>query len=125
MLDWQYKTLLAELQQLEMHSSADCPCILNELDPPERCVGKHSLNVFSLAQETAKMDSLNSKLLSKLAGEADEKHDGFKEFICHKDGLPELAEWARSWRKKIEPIYYACRIKKSKLRERLHKRSYK
>ena len=116
MLQWQYKMLIAELQQLELHASGDCPCILNELNPPERCVGKHSLNVFSLSQETAKMDPSNKELLLAIADEADEKHSGFKDFICHTEDLPELAEWARLTRKKLEPIYYSCKVK-AKLKE--------
>ena len=39
MLSWQLKTLLGQIQQIEMHESGDCPCILNTQDPPERCLG--------------------------------------------------------------------------------------
>lgn len=108
-LSWQYKTLLGELQQIELHvSSGDCPCILKDLDPAEYCLAKHTLNVATLAAETANMDRANAKLLAELNDSAIEKHDGVKTFVCHKGDLPELAEWARSYRKKLEPVYYAC-----------------
>jgi hypothetical protein len=45
MLSWQLKTLLGQVQQIELHESGDCPCILNTQDPPERCLGKHLLNI--------------------------------------------------------------------------------
>ena len=112
MLSWQLKTLLGEIQQLELHETGECPCILNTQDPPERCLGKHLLNVSTLSQETANMDSQNKEWLSRLAKEADDRHQQFKEFICHKDAMPQLAEWARNWRKQyIEPLYYACEVK--------------
>ena len=111
MLSWQLKTLLGEIQQIELHETGDCPCILNTENPPERCLGKHLLNISTLSQETASMDSQNEVWLHKLAKEANERHEQFKEFICHKEDLPELAEWARNWRKQnIEPIYYTCKI---------------
>jgi hypothetical protein len=112
MLSWQFKTLLGEIQQIELHESGDCPCILNTEDPPERCLGKHLLNISTLSQETANMDSQNREWLLQLAKEANERHEQFREFICHKDDLPQLAEWARNWRKQhIEPIYYTCKVK--------------
>jgi hypothetical protein len=112
MLEWQYKTLLGELQQIELHvSSGDCPCILKDLDPAEYCLAKHTLNVATLAAETANMDQPQAKILLKITDEAQEKHDKVKSFVCHKGELPELAKWAREARKKIEPLYYACRVK--------------
>jgi patatin-like phospholipase/acyl hydrolase len=112
MLSWQYKTLLGEIQQIELHETGDCPCILNTQEPPERCLGKHLLNISTLSQETANMDSQNKEWLSGLAKEANDRHERFKEFICNKENMPELAEWARNWRKEhIEPIYYTCKVK--------------
>jgi hypothetical protein len=112
MLAWQYKTLLAELQQVQLHSeSSDCPCNLKDLEPPEFCLAKHCLNVHSLASETAGMDKPNERILWELAESAIEQHESVKNFICHKSELPDLVPWARSWRKKIEPIYYACGLK--------------
>ncbi len=115
MLSWQYKTILAEIQQIELHESGDCPCILSDLNPPEKCIGKHTLNVFSLCNETAQMDSRNAKLLLEIAEKASEFHDKFKDFVCHTGDLPDLRNWARSARKVLEPIYYACSVKKGKL----------
>ncbi len=115
MLEWQYKTILAEIQQIELHESGDCPCILSDLNPPEKCIGKHTLNVFSLCQETSAMDSHNAKLLLEIAEKASYYHDKFKDFICHTGDLPDLREWARSSRKMLEPIYYSCSSKKAKL----------
>jgi len=111
MLSWQLKTLLGQIQQIELHESGDCPCILNTEDPPERCLGKHLLNISTLSRETADMSSRNKEWLLRLAGEANERHEQFKRFICHTDGLPHLTEWARNWRKQyIEPIYYICEV---------------
>jgi len=114
MLLWQYKTILSELQQIELHENGDCPCILSDLNPPEKCLGKHSLNVFSLCSETAQMDSANATMLLGIAEEANEYHEKFREFICHRGELPDLREWARLSRKKIEPLYYACSVKSGK-----------
>ena len=113
MLTWQYKSLLGELQQIELHAeSGDCPCIMGDLDPAEYCLAKHTLNVHTLAFETANMDIANHRALRELADEAIEKHEGVKSFVCHKGDLPQLSSWARKWRKKhIERIYYACRVK--------------
>lgn len=108
-LTWQFKTLLGELQQIELHvSSGDCPCILKDLDPAEYCLAKHTLNVATLAAETANMDKPNAKMLADLNETAIDKHDKIKQFVCHKGELPELVEWARGFRKKIEPLYYSC-----------------
>ena len=111
MLSWQLKTLLGQVQQIELHESGDCPCILNTQDPPERCLGKHLLNISTLSRETANMSSQNKEWLLKLAGEANERHEQFKKFICHTEDLPKLTDWARNWRKQyIEPVYYACKV---------------
>jgi hypothetical protein len=112
MLSWQLKMLLGQIQQIELHESGDCPCILNTEDPPERCLGKHLLNISTLSRETADMSSRNKEWLLRLAGEANERHEQFKRFICHTEGLPNLTDWARNWRKQyIEPIYYTCEVK--------------
>jgi hypothetical protein len=111
MLSWQFKTLLGQIQQIEMHESGDCPCVLNTQDPPERCLGKHLLNISTLSRETANMCQENKEWLLKLAGEADERHEQFRRFICHTDDLPKLTDWARNWRKLyIEPVYYTCKV---------------
>ena len=111
MLSWQLKTLLGQVQQIELHESGDCPCILNTQDPPERCLGKHLLNISTLSRETANMSSQNKEWLLKLAGESNERHEQFKKFICHTEDLPKLTDWARNWRKQyIEPVYYACKV---------------
>ena len=118
MLGWQYKTLLGEIQQVELHQTGDCPCILNTLEPQERCLGKHLLNISTLSSETAQMDSANSEWLLELAEEASERHEQFKSFICETKDLPELSEWARNWRKKhIEPVYYTCKVKVAKMHQ--------
>ena len=115
MLSWQLKTLLGQIQQIELHESGDCPCILNTQDPPERCLGKHLLNISTLSRETANMSSQNKDWLLKLSGEANERHEQFKRFICHTEDLPKLTDWARNWRKQyIEPIYYTCEVKSPK-----------
>ena len=112
MLSWQLKTLLGQIQQIELHESGDCPCILNTQDPPERCLGKHLLNISTLSRETANMSSENKEWLLKLAREANDRHEQFKRFICHTEDLPKLTDWARNWRKQyIEPIYYTCEVK--------------
>ena len=112
LLSWQLKTLLGQIQQIELHESGDCPCILNTEDPPERCLGKHLLNISTLSRETANMSSQNKEWLLKLAREANERHEQFKRFICHTEDLPKLTDWARNWRKQyIEPIYYTCEVK--------------
>lgn len=117
MLAWQYKTLLGEVQQIELHETGDCPCILNTLEPQERCLGKHTLNIATLCSETANMDPANNKWLIEMSKEANEKHENFMKFICHVEELPLLTDWARGWRKKhIEPVYYACSTK-AKMKE--------
>ena len=93
MLSWQFKTLLGQIQQIEMHESGDCPCILNTQDPPERCLGKHLLNISTLSRETANMSSENKEWLIKLAGEANARHEQFRQHI--------------------EPVYYACKVEPS------------
>ncbi len=112
MLSWQYRGLLAELSQITMHSiSEDCPCNQVDLDPPEYCLGKHLLNVSSLASETELMDETNADMLADLSSEALAHHEKAKTIYCKGGEWPELARWSRNWRKKIEGIYYACGAK--------------
>jgi hypothetical protein len=111
MLDWQYKMLLAELQQLQLHmTDATCPCSLSSIN--EWCVPKHLLSVASLAQETAAMDPDHFDMLIDLGTQATEKHNAAKEVVCG-SGSIEILDWARGWRKRIEPLYYACGFKAS------------
>jgi hypothetical protein len=59
------------------------------------------------------MDIAHVDTLRALAQEAQEKHQGMKDFLCDKKDEPEFVEWARQWRKKIEHLYYRgmCKIK--------------
>lgn len=115
MLHWQYKSILKELGQISLHaSSADCPC--NQVDlgadgkhHAEYCLGKHLLNVNSLCEETALMDSPNRKMLETLAIEAEKFHEKAKTIYCKGGTWPDLSQWSRDARKKLEPIYYACK----------------
>jgi len=56
------------------------------------------------------MSSQNKEWLLKLAGEANERHEQFKKFICHTEDLPKLTDWARNCGNNIEPVYYACKL---------------
>jgi predicted aspartyl protease len=114
MLSWQRRTLLGQLDQIQLHAeSGDCPCIMKDLDPPEFCLAKHCLSVSTISAETAAMDKDNSKMLQDLSDEAAEMHEKVKDFMCHKADLPDLVPWARAWRKKLEKIYYStsCKVK--------------
>lgn len=110
---WQYRSLLGQLDQIQLHAeSGDCPCIMKDLDPPEYCLAKHCLSVSTLSAETAAMDEGNRDMLMELADSAIEMHEKVKQFMCHKEDLPDLVPWARGWRKKLEAIYYnqSCKI---------------
>ena len=114
MLEWQYFQILGELQELQRHDSdPTCPCRLSD-DLGENCLAKHSLGLSVLAAETAAMetDKKNASMLWELSADAKDRHMKIKGFLCHKNDGPEFGDWSRQWRKKIEPIYYACRIKK-------------
>lgn len=109
MLSWQYKTLIAELSHVTLHASDDsCPCNQVALDSPEYCLGKHLLNISSLASETSLMDDPNRDMLDTLSTEALEHHEKAKTIYCKGGKWPDLAQWSRDWRKKIEPLYYIC-----------------
>ncbi|MDD4961009.1 MAG: JAB domain-containing protein, partial [Candidatus Marinimicrobia bacterium] len=121
MLEWQYRTLISELSHVTLHAQDDsCPCNQVHLGddgkyPGEFCLGKHLLNVQSLALETALMDSPHADMLDDLASEALEFHETAKKIYCKGGTWPDLAKWSRDARKKLEPVYYACSTKKGKL----------
>ncbi len=110
MLTWQFRTLLAELSQVTLHASDEsCPC--NQVDIGEYCLAKHLLNVSSLSQETSLMDDTHRNILEDLGIEALGHHEKAKTIYCKGGEWPDLAQWSREWRKKIEPLYYACSAK--------------
>ena len=114
MLEWQYYQILGDLQEIQRHDGDEtCPCRLSE-DLGENCLAKHSLGLSIIAAETAAMETNkeNAKLLWTLAGDAKERHQQIKGFLCHKEDAPEFGDWSRQWRKKFEPIYYrTCVVK--------------
>ncbi len=116
MLEWQLRNVLSELSHVQLHSQdEDCPCSQTELDPPEFCLAKHLLNVSGLASETELMDDPHYEMWATLASEAMAHHKTAKGIHCKGGTWPELPEWSRSWRKKIEPLYYhMCNIKSVK-----------
>jgi len=109
MLSWQYRQLIAELQQVQLHASdPTCPCVL--ADTGEYCLPKHCLSVASLAAETAAMDSSQAEMLNDLSVEATEMHQKVKAGVCGHGKDTDLVSWSRAWRKKVEAIYYACKV---------------
>lgn len=77
LVTWQYEQIEAECALLSGHATdPDCPC---ESDT-ENCIRKHLLTIEALAKETYPMD---------ISDQA-------------KQGMADLADQARSWRKKIE-----------------------
>lgn len=107
MLQWQYMVLLEELQQMQLHAAdPTCPCTWAE--SMEFCLPKHCLNVVSLAAETAAMDPPNAALLYELQEDAVAMHKVLKAGYCGEGEDTDVVTWSREWRKKIEPIYYAC-----------------
>lgn len=124
MLSWQYREIIAELAATCAHAqSEDCPCNQTELELrgerlPEFCLAKHLLNINFLSRETALMDEPNRDLFEDLADEAIEYHKKAKEIYCKGGTWPDLAEWSRGYRKKIELLYYTCSVgKKAKLHD--------
>ena len=110
MLEWQYRSILAELQQLQLHASdPSCPCSQAEIG--EWCIPKHALSLASLAGETAAMDSTNAELFEELSEAATELHEKTRAALCHKADAPDVVSWSRDWRKKVEPLYYSCKVK--------------
>lgn len=115
MLMWQYRVILQQLDQIQLHSSdSTCPCSLR--DEGEYCIPKHLNLLNSLGNETAAMDSNpdNSLMFFDLGDEAAERHLATKDHVCGKGEDLDLVTWARNWRKKIEPLYYACDTDKGK-----------
>lgn len=109
MLNWQYKNIIAELQQLQLHASdSTCPCLY--ANEGEYCLPKHALMVASLASETAAMDPANAELVQQLADEANQAHETLRNHVCGQGEDIALLSWSREWRKKIEAVYYACDV---------------
>jgi len=117
MLAWQYKNLLACLGQITLHASDDsCPCNQVHLGDggkynAEYCLGKHLIDFWSLCLETALMDSPNKDILETMATEADGFVEKAKTIYCKGGTWPDLAQWSRDCRKKLEPIFYSCSVK--------------
>jgi|GEM_PF-416760 len=107
MLAWQWRQVLAQLDQVQLHASdSTCPCRLR--DEGEYCIPKHLNSLSYLAMETAAMDSRNSDILFDLGEDAAQMHLATKDHVCGKGKDIDLVTWSRQWRKKIEPLYYAC-----------------
>jgi len=116
MLEWQYQQVISELQQVQLHASdPSCPCGLADIG--EYCLAKHTLMVTSLAGETSAMDDANSRLWDDLQESATKMHKKTKDAMCNKSPYPDLITWSREWRKKIEPLYYACSVKTGKMKQ--------
>lgn len=110
MLDWQNMVILQQLDQVQLHASdPTCPCRLRDMG--EYCIPKHLNLLASLAHETAAMDEINYLLFDRLGEESTEKHLQTREHVCGKGESTDLVSWSRDWRKKLEPIYYSCKIK--------------
>lgn len=113
MLAWQWREILGELGELQAHGSdPTCPCTL--ADSGEYCLPKHALRLNVLARETGPMAGpVHTEMLEKLAEESLDYHNKLRDRIncgkAHKDE-GDVVAWAREWRKKVEPIYYACQI---------------
>ncbi len=122
MIQWQLREIIAELQELQRHAAdPTCPCVQH--DNGENCLMKHALGLRTLAAETAIMYPEQRELLTELADEALTQHLALKDrVVCDVDRKDEkdTEEWARNWRKRIEPIYYACQVKGEKPME-LHR----
>jgi len=119
MLEWQYRTVIAELQNLQLHvSDPTCPCSLADIG--EWCIPKHVLTVASMAGETMAMDSPNADMWAALQEEATEKHLEAKAAICREGEAPELLSWGRDWRKRLEVLYYVCKTGDKKTKRNRH-----
>ena len=110
MIAWQLREIIAELQELQRHAAdPTCPCVAH--DNGENCLMKHALGVRTLAAETAIMYPLQRTLFTELGEEALTQHLALKgRIVCGEDHEEEkdTEEWARNWRKRIEPLYYSC-----------------
>ncbi len=111
MMDWQYRVILQQLDQIQLHASdGTCPCRLRNIQ--EYCIPKHLNLLASLAEETAPMQGPPlAETFSNLAAEATDMHLKAKALVCGDGDDIDLVSWSRDWRKKIEPIYYACETK--------------
>lgn len=114
MIQWQYREILGELGEIQRHASdPNCPCVL--ADKGEYCLQKHALGVHTLAKETMSMVPGTPPIdFEVLAEEALDLHRALNErIVCHQpqDDEPNAVEWARQWRKKLEPVYYhSCQV---------------
>jgi len=122
MTQWQWRSILEELGELQRHlSDPSCPCVL--ADSGEYCGQKHALGLHTLAKETLSMvGSEYTEMLEQLAEEALDQHNALNSRITcdvHDPLEKDTVLWARQWRKKIEPIYYhaACQVKPAKLKQ--------
>jgi hypothetical protein len=121
MLRWQFQEIIWELGELQRHGSdPNCPC--NLADVGEYCLSKHALALHGLARETIPMTSnpKEKEMLEQMQGEAIYFHVALKDrIVCSKPHKDEgdVVEWARSWRKKFESIYYVCTVKKAHLQQ--------
>jgi hypothetical protein len=122
MLAWQWRSMIEELQELQRHlSDPSCPCIL--ADSGEFCGPKHALGLHTLAKETVAMSPKDAEMLEQLAEEALAQHIALKDrIVCSKPHRDEkdTVEWSRQWRKRLEPIYYACSVKAHLKQEPAH-----
>ena len=111
MMEWQYRTLIAELQLLQGHAAdPSCPCALGDIG--EYCHAKHLLSVAALAMETEAMegDKDRGNMLIALGDEATGLHEEMRRFVQDPEGSKghaDLVEWSRAWRKRLEKVYYA------------------
>lgn len=114
MLNWQYDRLIGQLILLQDHAAdPTCPCTLGESG--EYCTAKHLLAIQEYATETMQMvgDEKIKGFLNDLSIEAREHRDKEKQFQCGQSvEFADLAEWARSRRKYLEPLVYkgSCTI---------------
>jgi len=115
MLQWQWRSMIEELAELQRHASdPTCPCTL--ADSGEYCLQKHALGLHTLAKETIAMAPEHTEMLEQLAEEALDQHNALNErIVCSKpsDAERDTVVWSRQWRKKIEQLYYrqACKVK--------------
>ncbi len=117
MLNWQYDRIIGQLILLQDHAAdPTCPCTLGESG--EYCTAKHLLAIQEYAVETMQMadDPKIKGWLNDLSIEAREHRDREKQFQCgHPVDFKDLAEWARSRRKYLEPLVYnTCEIAQGK-----------
>jgi len=109
MMDWQYRQVIGELSLLQGHvADPTCPCVTSDLG--EYCVPKHLLTVAALASESATMEPSDARaaVLAELSEDAGKVHDAARAVTCSIDGADagDVGQWARTWRKRIEPWYY-------------------